>query len=482
MNSSSSKGYIVLDYFDTFQSTIIEALEKYPRVRDFTNKTPLVMASVNICLLVASAMNLTLITSSQVIELSLHSKYPVIFPYVSTGGGGNRSEMKLYQKYKNLYPQEGMVLRSQRKTAYNFAYCNSPTHIQEQASIAAIAFLKTADIQVWLCLSASIFLITCIGNAKMWLRKMRNGGSPLLVTMSALLTSGLSGESRWSKYSPLIILWMLGCEIFDNFYEGSLTSVLISPEPEAGLSRMIHLVEQQFKLIYKSKLRRNIMLDIVQDNLRNLVQAKNYSWERIPLTGESPEDLYKFEYLLQQSYVVTSAEFDSKLAGGTGDKGKYATITDWGVAIHTANHAQAYIKSLNIEEQPSRKKNLHKCYIGKELSFPKQMYYGFGPPRSSEVAGKFQIFVEAGVVDLWVNEFTGLATSLRVQERSRLISPTQLVEDRMDPSPLRIWGRLKYSFILWAICLIGCFIDFLFEILKFTFIRLLSLEYKRLLS
>lgn len=113
-------------------------------------------------------------------------------------------------KYKKLFPGEKFELMLVGETAYNFVYCDAHKHIHETVS----TLLRTADNKVWICLGVSIILITLIGNTKDVKRGIRVGGSALLITLSALLSPGLSGESRWSRCSYLITLWMFGCIMF----------------------------------------------------------------------------------------------------------------------------------------------------------------------------------------------------------------------------------------------------------------------------
>lgn len=72
----------------------------------------------------------------------------------------------------------------------------------------------------------------------------------------------------------------------------------------------------------------------------------------------------------------------------------------------------------------------------------------------------------SGIHIRYATESTGVTEFVRVQDRSRLISATKLVEEMAPVTALKMSdGRLRNVFFLWIVCLLICVIMFATETL-----------------
>jgi len=79
------------------------------------------------------------------------------------------------------------------------------------------------------------------------------------------------------------------------------------------------------------------------------------------------------------------------------------------------------------------------------------LFWGFFPPSNEQLLDTFQTFLESGIHGYWIEEFYGMGLANRVQERSKVKSPTAIAaeEKKSSFSPLRLGeGHVVTVFVL----------------------------------
>jgi len=133
-----------------------------------------------------------------------------------------------------------------------------------------------------------------------------------------------------------------------------------------------------------------------------------------------------------------------------------ATLNLWPFALSAVNDANFII----TQNQYQTEKKPH-CYVGKHLIPTVNLYFGFTPPGSERLRNVFQDLFQTGLFSYWDAEFYKLAYAKRVQDRSKVVSPTQLkTELTSTVNPLPLQGKTLMVFFLWAVCLAGCLLTF----------------------
>lgn len=122
----------------------------------------------------------------------------------------------------------------------------------------------------------------------------------------------------------------------------------------------------------------------------------------VRLRAGPSDQLTPMEKLLPSVKLATSAETMAQSIVTN----KYAGVTSWVEAIYIRNLAEKYI---------SREKIPKKCYIGKKFFLQQNPFCILTPPNVKQLTARTRSMIEAGLYELWQQEFIGLATSPRVQ-------------------------------------------------------------------
>lgn len=431
---------VLLEYLIVNQSYVPNILDNYPRLRDYHKSPPYWGPYVNLAGIVATSINASLASAFNVC-----SKAVQMFPVISPG----------------LFSNHWRILSSRKimeePIQYNFAYCDRPREVEKETIYAM--FRKSADLSVWICLIGSITLIIIIVKVK-----IEHGSciflgkeSIIMATMTALLSPGLSAQPRIAQYSMLFSLWMYICLIFVTYYGGSVTSEIISPTPEKRMTTFDELFRNNYSLSYvfpyRFQMAKNIVSLMLQDKNKNDTSV----------IFKSVKNLDKM-----LSTVATVAPNPNKWFEVMSTGWKVATVMDWQACIYGIN----MVKNFMATKMELRRT---KCYIGKELAFRNQMFYAFSAGSVEENGRRlketFMKLVETGFYKIWMKEFNGLATSRRVQDRLRVISPVHIVEDLEGAKALEVEGKVGNIFLLWGICLGCCVLAFLKEIFVEHFLK-----------
>lgn len=421
--------FLIFDSFHASQPFINKILTNYPRLCDFHNDPPFFGPAVHILRLVAEGFNSSLVGIKSIRKdcNKILDRLPAIHQF------------KLGARLKNFFKigmKEYPVVIQQPGASCNFIYCNRQYFEHENLSPFGI-FRNSGEIYVWLCLLSSFILATYLIK---WSISKDNSTPVMMAALSALISSGVSGETDALSHSWLFSLWTFVSLLFVNYYSGNLTSVVVSPAAEERMTNVIQLKERNYTLLVENP----SVLRFLQHDVQLSLVGHNWSAESPPRIVES---------LLKSTIVAKNEEtFPEMLA----TQEKVATVCNWMDSFRALSNAEKYIRDEKMERQ--------KCYIGQELILRQNMFYVITPPESDKVARIFRRFVEAGFLDLWFRETQGIAVSKRVQGRRRIKSPTQIVEEPEEPKKLQLLeGKLPNVFLLWITCVLICLMGFIFE-------------------
>lgn len=428
---------LVMDVFGLSQIYIAEVLQYYPKLRDLYNEPPFHTILVHMTLWMASGLNASLISFANLtlcenVDKVVKSLPTVIGPILSN------SLLKAY----NDHDQEDqdvpkLMFGLKYPLALNFIYCGKGTSF-ERASILETLFSKV-DTPVWICLGISLMVVTLMCSIEPIPNSKHFWGNPLpfMTTVSVLLTSGPSGKIR--KNSVSFVLWMFACLIFVTYYSGSLTSTVISPSREVRLREMDQILEHNFSFIFEEQ---NFPVDLAIDAVE--FSFDNSSDSDVKLLGSLKSALRK----------PSEEDFLEALVSGE----KLAAFTAWPSAIFAANLGNKFISKNDIK--------MTRCFIGEELLHQIDYHYGFTGFDNEKLARVAVAMEESGFYALWWHEFFGLATSTRVQGRSRVVNPAKLQDDKEQVRPLQLEGKLMDVFLLWVKCLGVAVLAFILELTK----------------
>lgn len=443
---------LIADFATIDQSRINFILSRYPRLRDIYNMTNTIVPTIQILNLIATANNCTLVSRMHFVGTSEESQFPMVFPSLRYWGVAKASLLQMHQNYqmKNFIrgnKNEGLTLVPINSAVYNFAYCSAVGYIKDENFFKAV-LLNTAEYQVWLCLLmvwAGVSLLMAAGSHNKRSSEKKDSAIFFLLTFSVLVSGGPSGSSTIFKRSLLFTQWTVFCLLFANFYSSSLTSVVISPTPEQRMTKIVHLVENNFSLISPTTYRFSTIDKTRFFQTYNLTRRTSQNKEKGD--PENANELLR-RLLVSIRDIPTMPEFFQLLA--TGDN--LASLSDWNTAFYMARNAEEY---LELSPKPACPLRQRRCTVGKEPVFPVNLFFGFTPPGSSKLGNIFRNFIEFGICGRWVKESVGIITSRRVQDRQRMLRGDDKI--RNLPMPLKLKGKLTSIFIFSWYSQIACF-------------------------
>lgn len=425
--------YLIVDYFYMNQPGINEVMANYSRLRDLHTSPPYFAAHVHMNLVLADALNASLVAHSNLISDYQNCSNKIISKFLFQIPGKFVHELQAFfwkSKSAKFIPVDAMSL--------NFVYCDKPKK-SKQSPFQFNTFLNTADTYVWLCLLAAIFCISGVLSIGSHFDKTKYQLSiceSTLTTLSALLSPGISATVGTLHHSGIFTLWTCVCLVFVTFYSGFLTSVVISPVPENTMKQLGDLITNAFSLA---------------------------NWDRATLMalqllkkGSQYDNIEKekLEALFNSSQVVTtSEEFFQILLSGK----KRAAINNDITVLHFLSRLNYFMKEWHIKDL--------RCHIGKTLDYQMYSYTVFIPPESDMLAEVFQATLENGMHQFWLSEMKAVAISKRVQDRLRVVIPTHVVQEKEKVAGLKLEGKLVVVFVLWAFLLVICCGAFTFEVM-----------------
>ncbi len=428
---------IIHSFPDNFEIGTNFSFSKYSQMRNFHNSPNPSYAVVVFCNEIAKSLNSTLTFLHFGNENTFKSlKHPTVVPLLITW-----LKEKSTTTFWNEYTEDWNAAMDNQKQhplpifleidsfPQNFVYCQE--HKISQGSIFAFVsiLIEPLDTVVWILLFGFVIAVSIIVylNAE---AKVQNAFSAFLITFSGLLSPVLNGlaikrNGSKIKESKLFVLWMLVSTLLMSFYCGVMTRNITKPLPDVTLDNINDLVNAGYSIIYSRKLWLESDID----------SAKIYN---------------KTSFLKLLNSAIIADDFIYELCYGY--KRTYLHI--WNIALRTALLAKENLR--RMESSSNSRKVSHKdCYVGKEFVEEGPTFYGFLPPFNEEVSDVFRRFFDAGIYNLWEQEYIGLMHSNKVQERVKVVSKNKIFEeqDQIIP-PISLNSKVITIFVFWGLCLL----------------------------
>lgn len=439
------------------------------KMREFHNIFPSYTAVAKLTVELVTWRNLTIIFPSDSNnpydkEILVPGVYPRLFANAIQTNNLNRS----------IY-YEGPTDGQTDTTDYNFLYCAAPQ--KGQANIWDFSPLTYPfDKSVWIVLigaavtlSALIFL-----NVQLevyFLLKIRASFSTSAASIQTLVSIAwslisvlISGPSYFGlkfslQRSFLFVTWLFSSLILSNFYTGLLTSLLIQPIPARTLEDLKDLVEHGYTFIFGDDSPNvfDTVLETVKNNKLTRINRTDYIFPSTDydlmeiLVTNQPEN----QYLPDAQFIEKSA-FEPKSA-------VYGT---WLYGYWILQRTTQFIKSKATGSE-GMKPNIA-CHFGKKMLPAPSLFWGFYPPNVAWLYETYLGFSQSGIEDLWLREFYGLNFAKRVQDRSTVLSKTELAPDpeTTKPKPIRLDdGHFLTVVMLGIVCVLTSICVFLLEVL-----------------
>lgn len=453
MMAAEERKFVLFDSYTGRQRDLEYALSNFGRIRDnyedgVRNRnlaSQLPPALYVIGEIMASTVNATLITKDHP-EYKM-DKHPMILPILEVFDIGERTVEHYWSIFWSNRTTTGAQMPEFLRistVSFNLAYCAIPKEERESIWNFSI-FTKSFDIQTWLCLVISLILISILVNS--------SSSSPIFFSsLSALLSPGISAQrSRW-KYSQLFVLRMMSSLVVVNFYSGEMTSKVISPPPEEKLAGVEDLESHNYSLIFLQTLSMNIVnATTLALSSKTFVHKDTITLARLMSKNVFPDLSSAFQNFFQ---IFTGVD-------------NVATINLWPYAMLVANTANELITRLSAEGKENFPGEGKTCHVGERLISTGEMFFGYLPPGHRKLIRRSQILLGSGIISRWQKELFGMLHSRRVQDRIKVVSPTDML-DEVDTQerPLGLDGKIVTIFLLWAICLAISAACFLFEFLS----------------
>lgn len=133
----------------------------------------------------------------------------------------------------------------------------------------------------------------------------------------------------------------------------------------------------------------------------------------------------------------------------------------------TLNQAYQYVKQKELSDPGIITKH---CYLGKQLIHGGEWYHIITSPMQRRIRDLAVYLQEGGFIVYWHNEMNSLGSSKRVQDRSKVISPTKIKYDfEQNLDNIQIEGRILTVFFLWGVCVAISIVVFIIEKLCSSF-------------
>lgn len=312
---------------------------------------------------------------------------------------------------------------------------------QMQGSSSPLDLIRnTADHFVWLCLVISIIGTSLLVKVNFSI----DFSLSILTTLSVVISPGISGSSLHSK---LFLLWTFTSLLLVTYYGGSLTSVIMKPPPDKRASTFLDLEKYGYLPIFDNLVAHKLVKENINHRLYWSRKYKNFKNSHLQNKLKIFKSLVSSSTIIRHHYLNMNEE--------VANKRKLALFGNAGKTIRLCNFWNKYFKQKGYNEK--------RCYISQEL-YMDGMFHFYISSERGRLAGIVVALAESGLVDRLFLEHRHMLTFERVQDRSRFISMTKLVEEVDEVKPLRLSdGKFINVFILWAICWACCIAAFVTE-------------------
>lgn len=457
----------------TKPNTTNAAASRHQRMRDFFRVHTSYVAVARMVLELVGWHNLTLIFTNDTSnkyesEVLVKGLYPRVFANAMKSSSNNLN------LNRGIYYERPMDTAA-GKTDFNFMYCDIPVQMHSNIwdfSPLTISFHPI----VWTLLAAVFISLAILIYVQIQL------DNPFLYHFLPPFNSHTFSSVAWSlisvwvsaptyfglkyvlKHSPLFVAWVYATLILNNFYTGIFTSHLIQPIPHKTNDDLQDLVDNKYTAIFPEET--NTVYDTIMDTITfNQEVRKKEENRNFPIT----------DYDLMEILVTTNPrrfpedQFFDNLAYDP----KSAMIGTWLYVYSIFQKTMAYIDSKReafMSANPGKLPNKIFCHVGKKLVPAVPMFWGFYPPNVEWLYETHLCFQQAGVDDLWKKEFYGLNFGKRVQDRSKILSETEIAQDpaSLQPKPIKLDDSHFFTVItLGFVCVVISISVFIIEYIYF---------------
>ncbi len=455
--------YLVMNYYQAPQSELQETFKYFYRKRDYY-RVPYRNFTVfgptyNSFNAIAEVNNITLITDKyfETANISNHNCIN-FYPNVWTFPEAPYSLQKIFRHKSSQKNQSSRQISNSEVTIipipqfdFNFVYCDAPKLRREVPwNIESLYYVFKSN--VWLLILLSIFGVM---TALKFIANQATFSETAFVTLGLIFPDGIDLENKFKRI-PLLYFWIFACFNLSNHYSAIITSTVISPPKERSFSFLSDIAKNNFTLLLDSK----VSFQIVNTSVRNQVDDYGNNSDIVALNGALENFVTKVRLL---SLEVHSGSGERKGAQLLASKGKFYLVHMWQFVLTYFDEVNNLFGSITPHKRP-----VH-CYLGKRLVPSGAMYMLFVSPGTGnkhKLKRTFFLLMDSGIYLYWRKEYIQLVHSMRVQDRSKVISSTKVVYDFEDVviSPLLLEGKISSVFFLWFVCMTGiCFPIFLFE-------------------
>ncbi|CAL8087593.1 unnamed protein product [Orchesella dallaii] len=413
------------------QAGLVYVLTRYPRMRDYHNN-PSTYGPIFITgKLIADKLNATLLAKFSAQQSNLYGpldQYPTINPTIQVFMSGGISVESFWGKYRQSSFGESAQLARLNSLGFNFGYCDTPKIILEKPWNISV-LINAFEFDVWLLLIVTMVCLTIVISIPYFsfnhptLKTRRYWF--LLTLLNSILSVLIASNPKFKDVlglnrSKLLVVWMLASIGLVTYYSGSITSFLIIPPEEDAMKEISQVLARNYSLVFDVA----VQSGIVNSTVRSYSLVKHQDMQ-------SAESL--LERMGERSIIPNRTEYIRRVAYGR----KTVVLYLWPYVLSTINEANILI----AKEQPNRSKRRH-CYLGKQLLPSGELFFGFSPPGSEQLKKVFQALFETGVYNYWMVEFCEMGYAKRVQDRLKVISPTNILYDfvsDVDSLRMDVW-------------------------------------------
>lgn len=357
----------------------------------------------------------------------------------------NRTVEYVWNYYKNS-PEVATFVKIP-EFSLNLVYCSVPERMQVPVWDVSI-FFGSFDYWTWISLVLSILVISILSNDK----RVTKTNIYYCRALTDLLSTGISLKIG-IKALFLFICWIMISIVVANFYTADMTSHVISPSPDVKLTSVFDLERHNFSLLPAPGFAHLIVNPII----------KALSGKDIvpPLIACIVRLMSRSRFHLTQTESKSLPDFIPKFLR----LDKVAVVTLWPFSIQMTTAIKDFISS---GEYASQKR----CYVGEKLIPSVEMFVGFIPPGNAPLARAFLFSQASGIQRRWEQEFHGRLHSTRVQDRLKIKSPTNIVDENVRLyEALQLEGLTVTVFIIWGVGIFAALLGFLAEVIYITFSR-----------
>lgn len=367
-----------------------------------------------------------------------HGLYPSVDGLKDTRYNLEKIWMEISRKGKSANVHIARIISSD----LNFGYCSNPK--RNQVRIWSLTgFVSTFDITTWVLLTGAFLAISKLlqNHGKYSQIFLQNG---TLTAYSLLL--GMPSSTPLQKCS-IAIIWLLCCQCLDNYYLGHTASKIIKPLQLITIKNFPELHQCGYNLMFRYN---------VELNYTTAVSKYIYN----------SSDSESLRNLLKRNASSTNdiSTLIKRLTNGQ----KLAVVDRWFYVISMVSAANDYLK-----ESMGPKHDIVHCYIGKRLidsgGHYSVSYTLKGPNRMSDISNILQ---QSGIQIYWNTLLVQMQYSRRVQDQTRVVSPTKIIYDfeSEQPKALHLKGKTVTVFGIWVAGISGSFLIFVPTLLR-KFVR-----------